>query len=56
MSRYGNYHSRFAAYKPIVLKHKIDVRKNNVKKIWIKKSDLMCYVAQTSLKVISTNF
>ena len=55
MSRYGNYHSRFAAYKPIAFKHKIDLRKNNVKKIWIKKSDLMCYVAHTSLNVVSTN-
>ena len=56
MSRYENYHSRFAAYKPRnAPKHKIDLRKNNVKKIWIKKSDLICYVAHTSLKVVSTN-
>ena len=56
MSRYGNYHLRFAVYKPrIAPKHKIDLRKNNVKKIWIKKSDLMCYVAHTFLNVVSTN-
>ena len=45
-----------SAYKPrIGPKHKIDPRKNNVKKIWIKKSDLMCYVAHTSLKVVFIN-
>ena len=50
-----NHNSRVAAYKPRnVSKHKIDL-KNNVQKIWIKKSDLMCYVAHTSLKVVSTN-
>ena len=58
MGRFRNYYhnSRVAAYKPRnVSKHKIDL-KNNVQKIWIKKSDLICCVAHTSLKVVFTNF
>ena len=56
MSKYGNFHSRNAAYKPKnASKHKIDLKRNNVKKVWIKKSNLMCYVTHTSLKVVSTN-
>ena len=36
-------------------KHKIDLKTNHVKKIWVKKSDLNCYVTSTSLKKVSTN-
>ena len=56
ISRHENYHSKFAAKSRKTPKHKIDLKKNVVKKIWIKKSDLICYVAHTSLKVVSTNF
>ena len=37
-------------------KHKIDLKNKSVKKIWVKKSDLNCYVAFTSLKTVSTDF
>ena len=36
-------------------KHKIDLKNKFVKKIWVKKSDLNCYVASTSLKTVSTD-
>ena len=31
------------------------MKTNYVKKIWVKKSKLNCYVASTSLKTVSTN-
>ena len=34
-------------------KHKIDLKNKFVKKIWVKKSYLNCYVASTSLKTVS---
>ena len=58
MGKFGkyNYKSRFVVYKPRnAHKHKIDLKTNHVKKIWVKKSDLNCCVASTSLKAISTN-
>ena len=39
-----------------VPKHKIDLKKKYVKKIWVKKSDLNCYVASTSLNTVSIDF
>ena len=35
------------------LNHKIDLKNKFVKKIWVKKSYLNCYVASTSLKTVS---
>ena len=58
MGRFGkyNYKSRVAVYKPMnAPKHKIDLKTNHVKKIWVKKSDLNCCVASPSLKTVSTN-
>ena len=37
------------------LKHKIDLKNKPIKKIWVKKSNLNCYVASTSLKTVSTD-
>ena len=43
-------------HKPrIALKHKINLKDNLVKKIWVKKLDLNYCVTSTSLKEISTN-
>ena len=58
MGRFGkyNYKSRVAVYKPMnAHKHKIDLKTNHIKKIWVKKSYLNCCVASTSLKTVSTN-
>ena len=44
-------------YKSITApKHKTDLKNKSVKKIWVKKLDLNCYVASTSLKTVSTDF
>ena len=57
MGRFGKYKSRVVVYKPMnAHKHKIDLKTNHVKKIWVKKSDLNCCVASTSLKTVFTNF
>ena len=37
-------------------KHKTDLKNKSIKKIWVKKSDLNCYVASNSLKTVSTYF
>ena len=43
-------------YKPrTVPKHKIYLKNKSIKKIWVKKSNLNCCVASTSLKVVSTD-
>ena len=45
-----------STYKPRTApKHKINLKNNSVKKIWVKKSDLNCCVTSTSLKTISTD-
>ena len=45
-----------SSYKPrIVLKVKINLKNNYVKRIWIKKSDLNYCIVYTLLKTISTN-
>ena len=36
-------------------KIKIDLNDKPTKKLWIKKSDLFCHVAYTSMKAVTTN-